>query len=69
MANGIDEQDAVMEVERMPRGRTLNWHKGILLDGRKEIRKQRKIAVQAATAARDALRGMCAVWRFISPRG
>ncbi|CAN8098170.1 unnamed protein product [Discula destructiva] len=58
MADGISEKDAVMEVEKMRRGRTLNWVSRILLDDAKETRKQRKVAAQAATAARDALHGM-----------
>lgn len=61
MADGISEQDAVMEVEKMRRGRTLNWVSRILLDDRKETRKQRKVAAQAATAAREALHGMPAI--------
>lgn len=57
MADGIDEQNAVMEVEKMRRGRSLNWVSRILGEDAKETRKQRKVAAQAATAARQALRG------------
>lgn len=55
IADGISEQDAVMEIEKMRRGRTLNWVSRILLDDRRETRKQRKVAAQAAIAAREAL--------------
>lgn len=56
MADGIDEKDAVMEVEKMRRGRSLNWVSRILGEDAKETRKQRKVAAQQATAARQALR-------------
>lgn len=55
MADGIDEKDAVMEVEKMRRGRSLNWVCRILGDDAKETRKQRKVAAQQATAARQSL--------------
>lgn len=55
MSDGISEKDAVMEVEKMRRGRSLNWVSRILGEDAKETRKQRKAAAQAATAARAAL--------------
>lgn len=55
MADGIAEKDAVMEVERMRRGRTLNWISRLLMDDAKETRRQRRMAAQEATAARKAL--------------
>lgn len=58
MADGIREQDAVMELDKIRRGRTLNWISRMLLDDRRETRKQRKAVAQAATAAREALHGM-----------
>lgn len=58
MADGISEKDAVMEVEKMRRGRSLNWVSRILGEDAKETRKQRKVAAQAATAARQALHGL-----------
>lgn len=58
MADGVNEQDAVMEVQRMRRGRTLNWVSRILLDDKRETKKQRKVAAQAATAAMEALHSM-----------
>lgn len=58
IADGIDEQNAVMEVEKMRRGRTLHWLSRILQDDRKATRKQWKAAQKAATAAKDAMHGL-----------
>ncbi|PSR78551.1 transcriptional activator of glycolytic enzymes-domain-containing protein [Coniella lustricola] len=55
MADGIDEDTAVAEVEKLRRGRTLNWLSRILLDDRKQTKKQRKEAQKAATAAKQAM--------------
>lgn len=58
IADGIDEQNAVMEVEKMRRGRTLHWLSRILQDDRKATRKQWKAAQKAATAAKEAMHGL-----------
>lgn len=57
IADGIDEQNAVLEVERMRRGRTLHWLSRILLEDRKATKKQWKAAQKAATAAKQAMHG------------
>lgn len=57
MADGIDEKTAVTEVENMRCGRTLHWLSRILLDNRKQTKKQWKEAQKAATAARQAMEG------------
>lgn len=58
IADGIDEENAVMEVEKMRRGRTLQWLARILLEDRKATRKQWKAAQAAATAAKNAMDGL-----------
>lgn len=55
IADGIDEQTAVAELEKMRRGRTLNWLSRILLEDRKATKKQWKEAQQAAKAAKRAM--------------
>lgn len=55
IADGIDEQSAVTELDNMRRGRTLNWLSRILLEDRKATKKQRKEAQQAANAAKRAM--------------
>lgn len=57
IADGIDEQTAVTEVEVMRRGRTLNWLSRILLEDRKAMKKQWKEAQSAAKAAKAAMNG------------
>lgn len=57
IADGIDEDTAVAEVEKLRRGRTLNWLSRILLDDRKQTKKERKEAQKAATAAKQAMEG------------
>lgn len=55
IADGIDEETAVAEVEKMRRGRTLNWLSRILLEDRQVMKKQRKEAQNAAKAAKAAM--------------
>lgn len=57
IADGIDEETAVLEVERMRRGRTLHWLSRILLEDRKATKQQWKAAQKAATAAKQAMHG------------
>lgn len=57
IADGVDEQDAIYELQMMRRGRTLNWLSRELESRRKETKKQWKAAREAALANKQAMTG------------
>ncbi len=52
--DGLSEEDALAEVERMRAGRSMNWLMNILQNNRKETKASWKAAAAAATAAKEA---------------
>lgn len=57
IADGVDEQAAVHELQMMRRNRTLNWLSRELESHRKETKKQWKAAREAAIANKQAMLG------------